>query len=54
MKERGFTWLAGSYFGWQNSDSTLIVLDAKPDNFIATSAGILPIDLLLTETTPSF
>jgi hypothetical protein len=25
------------------------MLDAKPDNFILTAVGILPIDLLITE-----
>lgn len=49
MTDLGFSSLISSLYGWQNSDSTLIVLDAKPDNFILTSAGILPIDLLLTE-----
>lgn len=39
MKDLGFTSLISSLYGWQNSDSTLIILDAKPDN----------IDLLMTE-----
>ena len=45
----GFQPLLRSLYGWQNTDQTLVILDAKPDNFIATADGILPIDLLITE-----
>lgn len=46
----GFQPLLNAFYGWQSSDASLVILDAKPDNFIATPEGILPIDLLLTET----
>jgi hypothetical protein len=52
LEERGFSRLAGSFFGWEDSDAGLIILDAKADNFISTTHGILPIDLLLTHCTP--
>jgi hypothetical protein len=45
----GFQRLLNSFFGWINEDQQLVVLDAKPDNFILTPEGILPIDLLITE-----
>jgi hypothetical protein len=46
----GFQPLRNAFYGWQSSDASLVILDAKPDNFISTPEGILPIDLLLTET----
>lgn len=49
MEAKGFRLLFGSLFGWQNEPEHLVILDAKPDNFIATPVGILPIDLLITE-----
>jgi hypothetical protein len=52
LKERGFEQLFASFYGWINDDQSLVVLDAKPDNFIFTAKGILPIDLLITEITP--
>lgn len=52
LSSLGFRPLMRSLFGWQSTDETIVVLDAKPDNFITTPAGILPIDLLLTECAP--
>ena len=52
LQDQGFHPLFGSLYGWQHDEEDLIVLDAKPDNFIKTSAGILPVDLLLTEISP--
>jgi hypothetical protein len=46
---RGFAPLVGSFFGWQNTEENLVILDGKPDNFIKTAEGIMPIDLLITE-----
>lgn len=50
--ERFLTAPSRSELGWPNTDETIVVLDAKPNNFITTPAGILPIDLLLTECAP--
>ena len=47
--EIGFQPMLKSLYGWQSTDRSLIILDAKPDNFITTADGILPIDLLITE-----
>jgi len=41
------------FYGWEQEEEGLVVLDAKPDNFITTPDGILPIDLLLTEFRPT-
>jgi hypothetical protein len=50
--ERFLTAPSRSELGWQNTDETIVALDTKPDNFITTPAGILPIDLLLTGCAP--
>lgn len=52
MRGIGFEPIPGSLYGWRSVDATLVVLDAKPDNLIKTPAGILPFDVLLTETSP--
>ncbi|HEX5791279.1 MAG TPA: hypothetical protein VFY13_08990, partial [Luteolibacter sp.] len=49
LLQRGFEPLLNTFFGWSNTDYGYVVLDAKPDNFIATAQGIFPIDLLMTE-----
>lgn len=49
LVERGFEPLFGSLFGWINQDYGYVVLDAKADNFIVTTRGVLPIDLIITE-----
>lgn len=53
LRDRGFFPLHASLFGWENRGGGWVILDAKPDNFIRTADGILPIDLLLTEFPPS-
>lgn len=47
MQELGFESLPDSFFGWFREDDGVIVLDAKPDNFVLTADGILPFDLVL-------
>ncbi len=47
MAERGFEAIPDSFFGWFNEATTLLLLDAKPDNFIKTAEGILPFDVIL-------
>jgi hypothetical protein len=49
MGRMGFSPLLASLYGWHHAEDTLIILDAKPDNFVLTHSGILPIDLLITE-----
>jgi len=47
MQELGFEAIPESFFGWFNETSALLLLDAKPDNFIKTAEGILPFDVML-------
>lgn len=47
MQELGFEPLPDSFFGWFREDDGVIVLDAKPDNFVLTPDGIPPFDLVL-------
>jgi hypothetical protein len=49
MGSMGFAPLLASLYGWLHTGDSLIILDAKPDNFVLTHAGILPIDLLIAE-----
>ena len=43
MRALGFSEIH-SFYGWKHEDGA-VVLDAKPDNFIKSEAGIIPIDL---------
>ena len=45
--QRGFHRIPGAFYGWLRPADGVAVLDARPDNFIATTAGIFPIDLHL-------
>jgi hypothetical protein len=40
-----FVPVPNSYFGWWRPDDLVAVVDAKPDNFAKTTAGIVPLDL---------
>ncbi len=52
LKEEGFSPVRGSYFGWFRAADGVVIVDAKPDNFIRTTEGILPIDLQMAQFTP--
>jgi hypothetical protein len=45
MRDEGFVEVPGSYFGWVRPADGIAVVDAKPDNFILTEEGVVPIDL---------
>jgi hypothetical protein len=47
MESLGFAELAGSYYGWHRKNDNITVLDARPDNFVMTQAGVVPIDLVI-------
>jgi hypothetical protein len=47
MRGLGFAEMPASFYGWKHDDGT-VVLDAKPDNFIKSEPGIIPIDLQIT------
>ena len=44
----GFKAVPGSYFGWFRPADGVVIVDAKPDNFIKTQAGIVALDLQLS------
>jgi hypothetical protein len=52
MEDSGFQFDPKAYFGWFRREDRLIVVDAKPDNFIKTAAGLIPIDLQMAQFTP--
>lgn len=51
MESHGFKPAPKSYFGWWRPDGVVIV-DAKPDNFILSERGVEPIDLQMAVFTP--
>lgn len=48
----GFLPVPGSYFGWFRPSDSVAIVDAKPDNFVKTEKGIVPIDLQMAVFTP--
>jgi hypothetical protein len=49
MHAFGFEKLHGWYFGWQRRTDNIIILDARSDNFILSAAGVVPIDLVISQ-----
>jgi hypothetical protein len=49
----GFLPAPHSYFGWYRPADGVVIVDAKPDNFIQTAAGLVPIDLQMAVFTPA-
>lgn len=47
LRARGFLPLSNSFYGWRRETDGVVILDARPDNFVLTAAGLLPIDLHL-------
>jgi len=45
LEADGFVSVPNSYFGWYRPLDGVVIVDAKPDNFKKTSAGVVPIDL---------
>ena len=45
MTSHGFESKPGTHFGWFRKADSVAVMDAKPDNFILSREGIVPIDL---------
>jgi hypothetical protein len=49
MESLGFKEWARISNGWINSDQAIVVTDARLDNFIKGSHGVIPIDLVISE-----
>jgi hypothetical protein len=52
LVEEGFRPVPSSYFGWYRPTDGSVIVDAKPDNFIQTREGLIPIDLQMAQFTP--
>jgi len=52
MESLGFAQLSRSYYGWRRQKDAITILDARPDNFILSPQGVVPIDLVISESTP--
>ncbi len=48
MKLLDFAPMKGSYFGWHRKKDGVTIRDARPDNFIKSSEGVVPIDLVIS------
>jgi hypothetical protein len=49
MISLGFALSKHSYFGWHREEDGVKILDARPDNFIKSAAGVVPIDLVVSQ-----
>lgn len=45
LEAHGFASLPRSYFGWVRRADGVVLLDARADNFIFSTEGVVPIDL---------
>ena len=45
FRAHDFEPMPGSYFGWGRRRDGVAVVDARPDNFILSPVGVIPIDL---------
>ncbi len=51
LVQEGFRPVPASYFGWYRPEDRVIIVDAKPDNFVLTDSGLVPIDLQMIQFT---
>ena len=49
MVAQGFRAVPASYYGWFRPTDGIVIVDAKPDNFIRTSGGLIAIDLQMAQ-----
>ncbi len=49
MESLGFAKTAFVQYGWEKPIEGLLVVDARPDNFMNTKNGIVPIDLVINQ-----
>jgi hypothetical protein len=48
LRSIGFEPAPGSYYGWIRREDGVLIVDAKPDNFMKTQNGVTPIDLQMS------
>jgi hypothetical protein len=51
LANEGFRPVPSSYFGWYRPEDGVVIVDAKPDNFIRTAEGLITIDLQIAQFT---
>ncbi len=49
MRKLGFEPLTSVCFGWHRAADGMTVVDARPDNFIMSAEGVVPVDLVVTD-----
>ncbi len=49
MESLGFTQLKGAYYGWYRENDKVTILDGRPDNFIMSPVGVVPIDIVISQ-----
>lgn len=52
LRDAGFEAVPGAYYGWWRREDGVLIVDAKPDNFLTTADGITPIDLQMSAVAP--
>ena len=52
MASLDFVQVTKSYYGWQRTADAVTILDARPDNFIRSAEGVVPIDLVISQGSP--
>lgn len=50
MESLDFSAQPQSYFGWHRRKDGVTVIDARPDNFIKSAEGVVPIDLVISQS----
>ena len=49
MEALGFTQLKNAYYGWYRESDRISIVDARPDNFILSAVGVVPIDVVISQ-----
>lgn len=54
LREHEFEPVLNAYFGWIRKGDNVAIVDAKPDNFILSVEGVVPIDLQMARISDGF
>jgi hypothetical protein len=50
MESLNFCTETNSYYGWYREEDEIKIIDARPDNFIKSHEGVVPIDLVISSS----
>ncbi|MGA2867446.1 MAG: hypothetical protein ABSF95_23475 [Verrucomicrobiota bacterium] len=53
MESLGFTRQANAYYGWHRKEDGISIIDARPDNFVKSPEGVVPIGLVISAGHPA-